>query len=461
MGLYGAVKQDAAAGQAYPGVNYDTDVVLIYSEIDAALHATATPANALNFKPTWYLINGQPYSAAAAPLNAGGLNQKILLRFINAGLIDYTPTVLGPNWTIIAEDGHPYLYKKDQYSVQVAAGQSRDVLWNPKSTGTYAVYERGHHLTNGGAFGGGMIVKLAVGVAAADPSAVADAYTASEDTPLTATVAGPPAGVLANDTGTAPLTAELVSGTSSGGLNLLADGSFTYTPNANFAGADEFTYRAKNAAGVYSSVAKAAITVTGVNDPPTAANDAYAANVGVLLSVAAPGVLSNDTDVDLNPITAVLVSGIPGLTLNANGSFTYTGAVAGPVSFTYRASDGTLTSAITTVTITVAPNQPPIAVNDFARAKLRTVANTPTYVPNPISVLLNDSDPEGALNPASVILPATLKSSRGGVLSKNAAGVVSYTPPLNFLGTDTFKYSVRDTAGIESNKATVTINVTR
>jgi VCBS repeat-containing protein len=82
--------------------------------------------------------------------------------------------------------------------------------------------------------------------------------------------------------------------------------------------------------------------------------------------VAAPGVLGNDSDPDGDPLTAVLVAGPShgSLTLNANGSFSYTPAadVAGADSFSYRASDGTLTSNVATVTLTVTPvNDAPTA----------------------------------------------------------------------------------------------------
>ena len=87
------------------------------------------------------------------------------------------------------------------------------------------------------------------------------------------------------------------------------------------------------------------ITVTAVNDAPAAADDAYSTTEDTPLTVAAPGVLANDTDPDGDPLTAVLVTGPSHgtLTLNANGSFTYTPAANynGPDSFTYRASDGT------------------------------------------------------------------------------------------------------------------------
>jgi VCBS repeat-containing protein len=86
-------------------------------------------------------------------------------------------------------------------------------------------------------------------------------------------------------------------------------------------------------------------------------NDAYSVIGGATLTVPAPGVLANDTDANGDPLTAVLVDGPASgsLTLNPNGSFTYTPGpdTTGQVTFTYRASDGTNQSNLATVTITV------------------------------------------------------------------------------------------------------------
>ncbi len=56
-------------------------------------------------------------------------------------------------------------------------------------------------------------------------------------------------------------------------MTLTADGSFTYTPNANFNGTDSFTYTASDGTAA-SNVATVTITVTRVNDAPVAVNDA-------------------------------------------------------------------------------------------------------------------------------------------------------------------------------------------
>ena len=83
--------------------------------------------------------------------------------------------------------------------------------------------------------------------------------------------------MLANDTDADPgttLTAQLVSSTTHGSLTLNPDGSFFYTPQANFSGTDPFTYTASDGETT-SNVATVTITVNPVNDAPVAVADAY------------------------------------------------------------------------------------------------------------------------------------------------------------------------------------------
>ena len=173
--------------------------------------------------------------------------------------------------------------------------------------------------------------------------------------------------MLANDTDvdSATLTAALVAGPSHGTLTLNANGSFSYTPAANYNGTDTFTYTASDGS-LTSNVATVSIVVNSVNDAPVAANDGYTINEDSPLTVVAPGVLGNDTDVDSATITAVLVAGTAhgSLTLNANGGFSYVPAANynGSDSFTYKANDGSLDSNVATVSITVtAVNDAPVA----------------------------------------------------------------------------------------------------
>jgi hypothetical protein len=149
----------------------------------------------------------------------------------------------------------------------------------------------------------------------------------------------------------------------SGTLTLNSDGSFTYTPDADFNGVDSFAYRASD--GILdSNLATVSITVISVDDAPVAVDDAYSTDVGTALTVEAPGVLENDSDVDSDSLTAVLDTAPANgtLTLNGDGSFTYTpdAAFTGTDSFGYRANDGTLDSTVATVVITV--NATPLTV---------------------------------------------------------------------------------------------------
>ena len=98
--------------------------------------------------------------------------------------------------------------------------------------------------------------------------------------------------------------------------------------------------------------------MNAVNDAPTANDDAYTTDENTPLTVSAPGVLDNDSDVENDPFTAVLDDDVDHgtLTLNADGSFEYTPdpCFAGTDTFTYHATDGSDDSNVATVTITVA-----------------------------------------------------------------------------------------------------------
>ncbi|MCD6415245.1 MAG: tandem-95 repeat protein, partial [Planctomycetes bacterium] len=188
------------------------------------------------------------------------------------------------------------------------------------------------------------------------PVAVNDSYSTDEDQTLN--VSAP--GVLGNDSDPDedPITAILVSDVSHGSLTLYSNGSFDYTPDGDYNGADSFTYKA-NDGELDSNTATVSITVNSVNDPPVAVNDSYETDEDTELNVGAPGVLTNDSDPESDPLTAILVSDVShgSLTLNSNGSFDYTptGGYSGADSFTYKANDGQADSNTATVSITVNP----------------------------------------------------------------------------------------------------------
>ncbi len=468
MGLYGAVKHDAASGQAYASVPYASEVTLLFSEIDPDLHADVVGGyygpgenvtSTIDYAPLYFLINGKVHTDSS-PMNfpAGNAGQTTLLRLLNAGLQTRSPVLQGTHMRLIAEDGKPYSYAREQYSVFLPALKTVDAVITPASAATYPIYDRRLAVTNPGPTGsadGGMLAMLEVaGAPAGIPVAVADSYSTAEDLALSV----PLNGVLDNDSGAT--SAVLASNVSHGSLTLNADGSFTYTPANNYNGADSFSYRASNGS-LTSAPATVSLSVTPANDPPVAANNAYSVVSGATLNVAAPGVLGNDSDVDGDALTAVNASVLAGLSLSPNGSFVYNApATAGSYSFTYQARDPTLeTSAAATVTFTVIANRAPVAANDTAAAPVRR--STPPYTPVSINVLANDTDPDGNLYPATVTI--VTPPNKGGSVSVVGNGTssvtVSYTPRLNYRGSENFRYRVQDSAGALSNIATVKVNV--
>ena len=185
------------------------------------------------------------------------------------------------------------------------------------------------------------------------PVAVADTHSVNEDAVLT--VSAP--GVLGNDTDPeGGLSAVKVSDPQHGTLTFNANGSFTYTPAADYNGLDSFTYKANDGAAD-SNVATVTITVNPMNDAPTAVNDSYTTPTAVPLVVTAPGLLTNDTDIEGSTLTAVKVTDPEHgtVTVNTNGSFSYTPELGftGADTFTYKANDGAAESNVATVTITV------------------------------------------------------------------------------------------------------------
>ncbi|HEY0721269.1 MAG TPA: Ig-like domain-containing protein [Gammaproteobacteria bacterium] len=466
MGMYGAMKKDAALNTAYAGVPYDQEAILFYSEIDPALHAAVAdgsygtapgPTSTINYQPKYFLINGAPYGAGNTPLPAASVGQRTLLRLYNMGLRTVAPTLLGEYVKVVAEDGRPYPYAREQYSLMMTAGKTQDAIMTAAHNGTYAVYDRMLNLSSGAMAPGGLYAFLNVGdVAAGTPIALPDSYTVAEDTPLTVDAV---LGVLSNDSDPngLTLTAALAGAVSQGSVTLNPTGDFGYTPPANFNGTASFTYTASN--GTLSSTpATVTITVTPVNDPPVAADDAYSLVSGTALTVAAAGVLANDSDVDGDPLSATQVTApVNGtLSLAADGSFNYTpnAGYSGSDSFTYVANDGVVDSNVATVTlnVTAAVNQPPIAVDDSATITMNTS--------QVIAVLANDSDPDGTLDPATVTL-TSLPGKKGNTATVNTDGTITFTPRTSFRGSDTFTYTVQDNQGAVSNRATVRVNVVR
>jgi Big-like domain-containing protein len=189
--------------------------------------------------------------------------------------------------------------------------------------------------------------------------------------------------------------------------------------------------------------------VTSVCNRPPIANDDTAGttqNTPVTISV-----LANDTDPDGDALTVQSVTQPAHGTATTNGTTaTYTPNTnfTGTDTFTYTVRDtaGNTATAKVTVTVSATPNRPPVAANDAASTTKNTAVT--------IDVLANDTDPDGdQLSVQSVTDPPHGTATNNG-------NSVTYTPDSNFVGTDTFNYTVSDGRGGTSS-AMVTVNVTQ
>lgn len=285
------------------------------------------------------------------------------------------------------------------------------------------------------------------------PTTTADSYSMNQGTTLVVPVN---VGVLANDSDLQfdPMTAQLVTGPGVGSLTLNGNGSFSYTPPVLFSGPVTFTYLSKDF-GLSSTPTTVTINISAVNVAPVAQNDGpgglFVANPGTPLSIASPGVLSNDYDPDSNnTLTAIRTTSTTQgtIVLNSNGSLTYTpnANASGYDSFQYVTSDGLLNSTPATVTFKI--NRVPYATNQNALTKVGTNATG--------NLLTNAGDFD--LDPLTA---QVVTQPANGTVTWNAnTGSYTYSPNAGFGGEDTFTYRVNDTWQ-NSPTYTVTVRVDR
>ncbi|MBU1187519.1 MAG: tandem-95 repeat protein [Gammaproteobacteria bacterium] len=242
------------------------------------------------------------------------------------------------------------------------------------------------------------------------PVANADAFSVDEDTALN--VAAP--GVLANDSDpeTDPITAVLAAGPANAqSFTLNADGSFDYTPNADFNGSDSFSYFA-NDGQTNSAAATVTITVNAINDAPVAVEDSATTDEDIQVDI---DVLANDSDIDGNLDPASVTVTTPpadgGTSVNpANGVITYTksGDFNGADSFVYEVcDDGTpLPAQCATATVN-------ITIND--------VNDAPTFTAGPDQVVNEDAGLQ-TINGWATGISAGPPDESGQVLTFNITG---------------------------------------
>ena len=280
---------------------------------------------------------------------------------------------------------------------------------------------------------GGSSATVAMTVTCVDdaPTAVADAATVNEDSGATTI------DVLNNDTNTdgGPITVNSVTQPGNGTVVITNGGAdLTYEPDADYCNdgspTDDFTYTLNG-----GSSAAVAVTVTCVDDNPTAVNDAFTVLEDSLLNVL--DVLNNDANADGGPIT------IDSVTQPANGSVVNSGSNlsyspdggycndGSPTdNFTYTLNGGSTATVAMTV---VCDDDAPTAVDDAATVSEDSVGNV-------IDVLNNDTDTDGG--PMTVV---SVTQPSNGAASNNGDSV-SYTPSADYCNngspTDNFTYTL-------------------
>jgi VCBS repeat-containing protein len=287
-----------------------------------------------------------------------------------------------------------------------------------------------------------------IGVSEGNNAPVANdaAAQGDEDTAIAGTLA-------ASDSDGDTLSFSVVGGPTSGTLALNADGTFTYTPNANFHGTDQFTYKVNDGSSD-SNTATVTLTVNPVNDTPVA--EAQSGTIGedaLLFS----GTLAA-TDVDGDSLTFRIVDEVVGVTVNPDGTFTVDTAAhqdlddgeSRDVTFQYVANDGTVDSDPATVTVTInGANDAPVAIADNVISDKGF--GDEVFIPE-WALLANDRDPEGdAVDVDSV--------------SNAVNGMATHTPGTNgtdghvgFMGSDafdsgSFSYQATDGSAPSTNAA--------
>ncbi len=262
-------------------------------------------------------------------------------------------------------------------------------------------------------------------------------------------------GVLSNDIDPnfKPLTAILIAGPQHGTLTLNANGSFVYHNDGSNAPNDGFQYKANNGSAD-SNAARVSFDIVD-NRPPVAAADSYNVTHGGTLTVPPPGVKGNDFDPDGDPFVSQIVAppGHGTVALNNDGSFTYThdGSATLNDQFVYHDLDAYSASNLATVTMTVGPDAPPVAVPDAY-----SVLEGGTLLVAAPGLFANDSDPD---SPQSLWTAVVVTPPLHGSLTMGPGGSFSYVNDSVTGASDSFQYKVHDGI-LDSNVVTVTITVT-
>jgi Ca2+-binding RTX toxin-like protein len=264
--------------------------------------------------------------------------------------------------------------------------------------------------------------------------------------------------VLSNDTYTAPAFGFSIttSAPSNGQVLLNTDNTLSYLPNANFNGTDTFTYTVT--VDDRSDTANVSVVVNPINDVPviTSSSTFSAAENQTAVGTATA------TDGDGDTLTYTL-TGTDAASLSINGSsgvITFNSApdyeTKATYSVTVNVSDGTnTTSQALSINVTDVNETSPVITSSSTSVSVSVIADSvSTNEDNAVTLnpLANDTIVTAG-SPVSV----SAGSPGNGSVVVNSGNTLTYTPSLNFFGTDSFTYTV--TVELVSSSAQVTITV--
>ncbi|WP_152552562.1 cadherin-like domain-containing protein, partial [Mangrovibacter sp. MFB070] len=407
---------------------------------------TYTPAANYNGNDTInYIISdgkGGTVSATVA-ITVNAVNDTPLAGNDEATTVENVPVVVNVLENDSDADG-------DTLTVTAASADHGVVVINPDGTLTYTpgtnftgtdtityTLSDGH---GGTSTATGLVTVYVNSQTATPPVPAPDSAITAEDTPVTVDV-------LSNDTDTDPGSLVVESAQAlHGSVTINADGTLTYTPNANYNGTDTITYLVSNSQGAMAT-GVVAVVITPVNDAPVAGSVSQVTAEDTPVTV---DVLSTATDAEGDSLTVTSASAANGtVVINADGTLTYTPAANfnGSDTITYTLSDGNGGTIASTVAMTVT------AVNDAPLAGSVPAQTTAEDTPVTVNVLAPATDPDGDT------LAVTAASAGHGTVVINGDGTVTYTPAANYNGSDVITYTLSDGNG-GTVTSTVAVTVT-